>query len=60
MKMPMEDEKEFCDLAKEFHLILVPGSSFKCKGYVRIAYCVSYETIRRSQPAWKQLAEKTL
>ncbi len=60
MKTPMEDEKEFCDMAKEYHIILVPGSSFKCSGYVRIAYCVSHETILRSEEAWKQLAEKTL
>lgn len=58
MKTPMEDEKEFCALAKEYHLILVPGTSFKCGGYVRIAYCVSYETILRSEQAWKKLAER--
>lgn len=60
MKTPTEDEKAFCDAAKEFNLILVPGSSFKCSGYVRIAYCVSYETILRSEAAWKKLAEKVL
>ena len=58
MKTPMEDEKEFCAMAKEYHLILVPGTSFKCGGYVRIAYCVSYETIQRSEEAWKKLAER--
>lgn len=58
MKAPMKDESEFCAVAKEFHLILVPGTSFKCPGYVRIAYCVSYETILRSEEAWKKLAAK--
>lgn len=60
MKIPMADEKEFCAKAKEYHLILVPGSSFKCSGYVRIAYCVSYETILRSEDAWKKLAAEVL
>lgn len=58
MKTPMEDEKEFCALAKEYNLILVPGTSFRCGGYVRIAYCVSYETILRSEEAWKKLAKR--
>jgi len=58
MKTPMEDENEFCAMAKELHLMLVPGASFHCAGYVRIAYCVAYETILRSEEAWKKLAEK--
>lgn len=45
MKSPIENEKEFCEAAKEFNILVVPGSSFGCPGYVRIAYCVAYETI---------------
>lgn len=59
MKSPLEDEKEFCNMAKEENIIIVPGSSFACPGYVRLAYCVAYETIERSIPAWKRLMEKT-
>lgn len=44
MKTPIEDEKAFCQEAKKYNLLLVPGSSFGCAGYVRIAYCVAYET----------------
>ena len=51
-----EDEAAFVAHAKQHHLLLVPGSSFACPGYVRIAYCVSPETIRRSMPAFKALA----
>lgn len=58
MKTPIADEKEFCRQAKEFHLLLVPGSSFGCGGYVRIAYCVSYETIVNALPKFKELAKK--
>lgn len=58
MKVPIEDETKFCTMAKELHIILVPGTSFHCAGYVRIAYCVSYETILASENAWKELADK--
>lgn len=57
MKSPIDDEKEFCETAKRFHVLVVPGSSFACPGYVRIAYCVSYEKIQRSLPAFKEIAE---
>ena len=60
MKSPIEDEKEFCRQAKELHILLVPGSSFGCGGYVRIAYCVSYETIVNALPKFKELAKKYL
>ena len=56
MKTPTEDDKEFVAAAKKYHILVVPGSSFGCAGYVRIAYCVSYETIANSLPKFKQLA----
>ena len=37
---------------------MVPGSSFACPGYVRLAYCVSYETIQNSLPAFRELAKE--
>jgi aspartate aminotransferase len=57
VKTPV-DEKEFVQAAKELRILLVPGSSFACPGYVRIAYCVATETIERSMPAFKELADK--
>lgn len=57
MKTPVDD-KEFSAAAKEFNLLLVPGTSFACPGYVRIAYCVAPETIKNALPAFKKLAEK--
>ena len=56
VKAPTPDEKEFVQRAKAYHLLLVPGSSFACPGYVRIAYCVSHDTIVRSLPYFKKLA----
>ena len=52
-----EDDKAFGAKAKEFNLLLVPGSTFGGPGYVRIAYCVDPEMIKRSLPAFKKLAE---
>lgn len=56
VKSPMEDEMEFVNLCKSHRVLVVPGSSFACPGYVRIAYCVSYQQIERSLPAFKEIA----
>ena len=57
VKSPVADEKEFINKAKEYNILMVPGSSFACPGYVRIAYCVAYETIERSLDSFKELAK---
>lgn len=51
------DAQAFCERAKSFELLPVPSDSFGVPGWVRIGYCVSYETIKASLPAWKALAE---
>ncbi len=56
LKSPIKDDKEFCNIAKEYNILMVPGSSFAYPGYVRISYCVDYEMIKRSLPAFKKLA----
>ena len=56
VKSPVADEKEFCEAGKKYNILMVPGSSFACPGYVRLAYCVSYETIINSLPEFKKLA----
>ena len=58
VKAPVADDKEFCAQAQKHNLLLVPGSSFACPGYVRIAYCVSYEQIERSLPAFEAVAKE--
>lgn len=58
MKTPTENEKEFCDIAAKHLCLVVPGTSFACPGYVRIAYCVSYETIVNSLPAFEKIANE--
>lgn len=56
VKSPEEDEKAFCAAAKKYNILLVPGSSFGCGGYVRMAYCVAYETIVNALPKFAELA----
>ena len=57
VKSPVADEKAFCAEAKKHNILMVPGSSFGCAGYVRLAYCVAYETIVNSLPKFKELAK---
>lgn len=52
-----EDATAFAERAKEYELLLVPADSFGVKGYVRIAYCVSPQTVKNSLKAFKMLAQ---
>ena len=56
IETPVSD-KEFVEEAKKEHILVVPGTSFALPGFVRLAYCVSYETIVNSLPGFKRLAE---
>lgn len=58
MKSPEADERKFCQVCKKYHILVVPGSSFACPGYVRIAYCVSYEKIQRALPEFEKVAKE--
>lgn len=51
------DANAFSEQAKKLGLLLVPSDSFGVRGYVRASYCVSYDMIKRSLPAFKKLAE---
>ena len=50
------DAAAFCRKAREFDLLLVPSDSFGVPGYVRLAYCIDTDKVRRSLPALEQLA----
>lgn len=58
MKTPEADAAAFCERAKKYELLLVPGDDFGAKGFVRIAYCVKTETIERAIPAFERLAKE--
>lgn len=58
LKCPEPDAKIFSERAKKYELLLVPSDDFGVPGYVRVAYCVSPDMIKRSLPAFKKLAEE--
>ena len=58
VKAPGGDSEAFSKKAMEKDMLLVPGDSFGCPGYLRICYCVSFDMIRRSLPAFRALIEE--
>lgn len=54
VKTPIDDIK-FCDIAKKYNLLFTPSSLYGIKGYIRIAYCVDYNTIINSEKAFDLL-----
>lgn len=53
-KAPEEDSVAFCKKAMNYDLVLVPGDSFGCPGYFRMAYCVETEKVKRAMPALRR------
>lgn len=50
------DAFAFCERAKKYELLLVPGDDFGCPGHVRISYCVPTERIESALPLFEKLA----
>lgn len=57
IKTPCDDSL-FVQKAKEHHILLVPASAFGAPNYARLAYCTSTETIKKSLPSFRKLAEE--
>lgn len=57
LKCPIADSMEFCEKAKEFEIMVVPGHDFGVPEYLRVSYCVAYETIQNALPGFRKLAE---
>ena len=51
------DDIAFCEKAKDFNLLIVPGTGFGCPGHTRISFCVPTERVERALEAFKKLAE---
>ncbi|NCB94492.1 MAG: pyridoxal phosphate-dependent aminotransferase [Clostridia bacterium] len=54
-KAPEKDAVAFCKRAMKEDLLLVPGDTFGCPGYFRIAYCIETEKVERSLEAFRKL-----
>lgn len=52
-----EDDVAFCEKAKEYNLLIVPGIGFGCAGHTRISFCVPTSRIEKSLDAFSQLAK---
>lgn len=52
-----EDSVAFCQKAMKYDLVLVPGDSFGCPGYFRMAYCVETEKVQRAMTALRRFVE---
>ena len=55
IQAPDGDSEAFSEKAKQKNLLVVPGTSFGCREYFRICYCVSNDMIRRSLPVFEEL-----
>jgi len=54
-----EDAKIFCEKARKYDLIMVPGDGFGCPGYFRMAYCIGTEKLERSLPMLRRFVQET-
>lgn len=54
-KSPIDNDVRFCEDAKKFNILAVPGSTFGCPGYFRLSYCISYEKIEKSLKSFDNL-----
>ena len=52
------DDYAFCERAKKYNLLLVPGTDFGCPGHFRASYCIKEQTIKRSLPLFEKLAKE--
>ena len=51
-------DADFAAVCAKQNLLLVPGKSFSCPGYCRLAFCVSETTIKNSRKAFFAVAEE--
>ncbi len=52
------DDAKFCDRAKEEKILMAPGTAFGGPGFVRVSYCIPYDVVQRSIPAFQRLYDK--
>lgn len=57
VKSPIPSATEFSDIAKTYGILVVPTETFGVNGYLRLATCVSKETIKNSEQSFIKLAK---
>ncbi len=53
-----KDDIAFCEKAKKYDLLVVPGTDFGAPGHMRISYCVKTETIKNALPLFEKLSKE--
>lgn len=59
-KTPLEDDVKFISLLQEEKILAVPGRGFGSPGYMRLAFCIPEEVIRRSAESFKRAMNKAV
>ena len=52
-----ESSQAFCCVLKKYGILAVPGVGFGREGYIRLAFCVSPDTIKNSKESFKMAVE---
>ncbi|PKK39724.1 Biosynthetic Aromatic amino acid aminotransferase alpha [Clostridiaceae bacterium JG1575] len=55
IESPSGSGEEFCERAKKYDLLLVPGTGFGVPSHMRLSYCVKTETIEKCLPLFEKL-----
>ena len=58
VKSPEPDAKAFSERAKKYDVLVVPGDSFGCTGYVRVSHCVTEQTIKDALPVFAEIMKE--
>lgn len=53
-----KDARRFSEKAMKYDLLLVPGDTFECPGYFRMAYCIATEKVERSLEAFRKFVKE--
>ena len=48
IKSPNSDGRDFCERAKNYNMLLVPGEGFGMKEYARLSFCVDTQKVEKS------------
>lgn len=56
-KSLIADDVKFAEDAKQFNILMVPGSAFAGPGHFRLSYCIAYDKIEKSLDAFTKLAK---
>jgi len=59
-KAPIEDDVLFCSYLQEQKILAVPGRGFGAPGYLRLAFCIDDNVIKRSANGFKAALDRAL